>query len=141
MTIPTGAVVRSQELAALHALLDPAYPDNLRTIAEWLFVQLVEDWDILGVELDAGTLDKLALLALRQTERLSAEEGGNALYLNKGVSYRASLRDREMFERFNGRNYEELGKAHRISAMRVRQIMGAMMASEISRRQGKLNLG
>ena len=138
---PTVAVVRGEDLAALHALLEPAYPDNLRTIAEWLFVQLVEDWDILGVELDAGTLDKLALLALRQTERLSAEEGGNALYLNKGVSYRASLRDREMFERFNGRNYEELGKAHRISAMRVRQIMGAMMASEISRRQGKLNLG
>ena len=140
MNLQPGAVVRTQELAALHALLDPAYPDNLRTIAEWLFVQLVEDWDILGAPLDAERLAKLALIALRQTERLSAEEGGNALYLNKGISYRASLRDRKMFERFNGRNYEELGKQHHISAMRVRQIMGAMMAIEISRRQSKLDL-
>ena len=137
---PTVAVLRGEDLAALHALLDPAYPDNLRTIAEWLFVQLVEDWDLLGVTLNADSQAKLALLALRQTERLSTEEGGNALYLNKGVSYRASLRDRDMFERFNGNNYEQLAKQHRISTMRVRQIMGAMLASEKARRQGKLDL-
>lgn len=140
MNGPTVAVVRGEDLAALHALLDPAYPDNLRTIAEWLFVQLVEDWDLLGVKLDAERQANLALVALRQTERLSTEEGGNALYLNKGVSYRASLRDRDMFERFNGNNYEQLAKQHRISTMRVRQIMGAMLASEKARRQGKLDL-
>ena len=140
MNGPTVAVVRGEDLAALHALLDPAYPDNLRTIAEWLFVQLVEDWDLLGVKLDAERQTNLALVALRQTERLSTEEGGNALYLNKGVSYRASLRDRDMFERFNGNNYEQLAKQHRISTMRVRQIMGAMLASEKARRQGKLDL-
>lgn len=140
MNGPTVAVVRGEDLAALHALLDPAYPDNLRTIAEWLFVQLVEDWDLLGIKLDAERQANLALVALRQTERLSTEEGGNALYLNKGVSYRASLRDRDMFERFNGNNYEQLAKQHRISTMRVRQIMGAMLASEKARRQGKLDL-
>ena len=140
MNGPTVAVVRGEDLAALHALLDPAYPDNLRTIAEWLFVQLVEDWDLLGIKLNADSQANLALVALRQTERLSTEEGGNALYLNKGVSYRASLRDRDMFERFNGNNYEQLAKQHRISTMRVRQIMGAMLASEKARRQGKLDL-
>ncbi|TAG43988.1 MAG: hypothetical protein EAZ30_17625 [Betaproteobacteria bacterium] len=136
----TGAVVCTEDLAALHALLDAAYPENLRTIAEWNFVQLVEDWDMLGIKPDAQTLPKLALIALRQTERLSTEEGGNALYLNKGISYRASLRDRDMFERFTGRNYDELGKQHHISPMRVRQIMRAMRASETSRRQGNLDL-
>ncbi|MEO8121679.1 MAG: hypothetical protein ABI606_20440, partial [Rhodoferax sp.] len=56
------------QLTALHALLDADYPANLRTVAEWLFVQLVED------DNQPSTPERqseLALLALRQTERLS----------------------------------------------------------------------
>jgi Mor family transcriptional regulator len=117
-------------LAPLHALLDPAYPDNLRMVAEWLYVQLVED---------DGLVDP-ALLALRQTERLSTELGGMNIYMNKGLRYRASLRDRQMFELFNGRNYDELARSNHLSPMRVRQIIGAMMADETARRQGRLDL-
>lgn len=125
-------------LAPLHALLDPAYPENLRMVAEWLFVQLVEDETELPISADR--LSALALLALRQTERLSAEIGGMNFYLNKGVRYRATLRDREMFERFNGRNYDELSRIYGLTPMRVRQIIGAMMIDEVSRRQGRLDL-
>lgn len=128
------------QLAPLHALLDPAYPENLRMVAEWLFVQLVEDEVIVDEATRAARLGALALLALRQTERLSAEIGGMNFYLNKGVRYRASLRDREMFDRFNGQNYDELARTHNLTPMRVRQIIGAMMADEVSRRQGKLDL-
>jgi Mor family transcriptional regulator len=131
-----GAIDRCS-LAPLHALLDPAYPDNLRTVAEWLFVQAAEDDEPAPT---AERLGQLALLALRQTERLSTEEGGTALYLNKGVSYRATLRDREMYARFNGRNYDELARAHRLTPMRVRQIVGAMLAEDLARRQGRLDL-
>lgn len=126
--------------APLHALLDPAYPDNLRMVAEWLFVQLREDEDITDPPISADRLSALALLALRQTERLSAELGGMNFYLSKGVGYRATLRDRTMFERFNGRNYDELARAYSLTSMRVRQIIGAMMVEEVSRRQGKLDL-
>lgn len=136
-----NAVVRTEELVPLHALLDPAYPDNLRTIAEWLFVQLIEDEDAGDEPMTAERKAGLALLALRQTERLSAEVGGNALYLNKGVSYRATVRDREMYARFKGHNYDELAKVYRLSSMRVRQIMGAMLLDERARRQGTLDLG
>lgn len=135
-----NAVVTGEELAPLHALLDPAYPDNLRTVAEWLFVQAVEDMALLGLDKTPEHLDKLALMALRQTERLSSEEGGNALYLNKGVSYRATVRDREMYARFNGRNYDELAKAYGLTQMRVRQIVNAMLLLERASRQGKLDL-
>ena len=135
-----SAVVQAEELAPLHALLDVAYPDNLRTIAEWLFVQLVEDFSLFGLATTPEHLDKLALVALRQTERLSAEEGGNALYLNKGVSYRATVRDREMYAQFNGRNYNELAKARGITPTRVRQIVGAMLLLERASRQGRLDL-
>nr|WP_295782239.1 Mor transcription activator family protein [Rhodoferax sp.] len=57
-------------------------------------------------------------------------------YLNKGVRYRASLRDREMFERFNGRNYDELARVYGLTPMRVRQITVAMLADDVARRQG-----
>ena len=135
-----SAVVEAEELAPLHALLDVAYPDNLRTIAEWLYVQLVEDLQLFGLATTPEHLDKLALVALRQTERLSAEEGGNALYLNKGVSYRATVRDREMYAQFKGNNINELARAHGITPNRVRQIVGAMLLLERAARQGRLDL-
>ena len=55
------------QLAPLHQQLDPGYPENLRTVAEWLFVQLVEDEEAAPTP---ERLHKLATLALRQTERL-----------------------------------------------------------------------
>lgn len=130
-------MIEAAMLAPLHALLDSAYPDNLRRVAEWLFVQLVEDEETAP---DPGRLARLALLALRQTERLSTEEGGTNLYLNKGMTYRASLRDREMYERFNGRNYDELARQYHLTTMRVRQILNAMLADDRGRRQGTLDL-
>lgn len=134
-------MVEADQFAPLHALVDQAYPDNLRMVAEWLFVQLVEDVPVAELPVSETRLSELALLALRQTERLSAELGGMNFYLNKGVRYRASLRDREMFEKFNGRNYDELAHDYGLTQMRVRQIISAMMADEIGRRQGKLDLG
>lgn len=125
------------QLAPLHQQLDAGYPENLRTVAEWLFVQLVEDEEVAPTP---ERLHKLATLALRQTERLSAEEGGRNFYLGKGLRYRASLRDREMYERFNGRNYNELAREYHLTPTRVRQIMDAMHQDDISRRQGRLIL-
>ena len=125
------------QLAPLHQQLDAGYPENLRTVAEWLFVQLVEDEEVAPTP---ERLNKLATLALRQTERLSAEEGGRNFYLGKGLRYRASLRDREMYERFNGRNYNELAREYHLTPTRVRQIMDAMHQDDISRRQGRLIL-
>jgi len=127
-------------LTPLHALLDPAYPENLRLVAEYLFMQLVEDEDVVELPINPARLARLALLALRLAERLSAELGGMNFYFNKGIRYRASMRDREMFARFNGRNFDELARAYNLTPMRVRQIIAAMMAEEIARRQGKLDL-
>lgn len=135
--VATAAAERCA-LEPLHALLDAAYPENLQLIAEWLYVQAAED------EEPAPTpqrLEQLALLALRQTERISTELGGAALYLNKGVRYRATLRDREMFDRFTGHNYDELARHYGLTSTRVRQILKAMLLDERARRQGRLDLG
>ena len=122
-------------LAPLHALLDPAYPPNLRGIAEILFAQITEDSARPGEPPITP-----ALLALRLTERLSSELGGQHLYIGKGVSFHATLRDREMYARYTGNNTAELARRYSISQMRVRQIVGAMTADETARRQGRLEL-
>ncbi len=126
-----------KQLQPLHALLDSAYPEALRTIAEWLFVQLVEDEE---AEPDLERLARLAVLALRQTERLSREEGGRNFYLGRGMRYRESVRDRKMYEQFNGRNYDELARAYYLTPTRVRQIVDAMHSNELARRQGRLGI-
>ena len=36
-------MLEAEQLAPFDALVDQAYPDNLRMVAEWLYVQLVED--------------------------------------------------------------------------------------------------
>ena len=126
-----------KQLQPLHALLDSAYPEALRTIAEWLFIQLVED------EETAPTIERqgqLALTALRQTERLSREEGGRNFYLGRGMRYRETVRDRKMYEQFNGRNYDELARSYYLTPTRVRQIVDLMHADDLARRQGRLDI-
>ena len=126
-----------KQLQPLHALLDSAYPEALRTIVEWLFIQLVED------EETAPTIERqgqLALTALRQTERLSREEGGRNFYLGRGIRYRETVRDRKMYKQFNGRNYDELARAYYLTPTRVRQIVDLMHADDLARRQGQLDI-
>lgn len=76
-------------LAPLHALLDAAYPENLQLIAEWLFVQAAED------EEPAPTpqrLAQLALLALRQTERIAAAAAARGYEVQVDSAGKATLR-------------------------------------------------
>ena len=89
------------QLAPLHQQLDTNYPENLRTVAEWLFVQLVEDEESVPTP---DRLYKLATLALRQTERLSAEEGGRNFYLG----YTPNFVTTEPASVFNGFNTHEI---------------------------------
>lgn len=126
-----------RQLQPLHALLDSAYPEALRTIAEWLFVQLVEDEE---AEPAPERLGQLAVTALRQTERLSREEGGRNFYLGRGMRYRETVRDRKMYEQFNGRNYDELARSYYLTPTRVRQIVDLMHADDLARRQGRLDI-
>lgn len=125
------------QLQPLHALLDPDYPESLRTIAEWLFIQAVEDEEL---PLLGERLTQLAMLALRQVERLSREEGGRNFYLGRGMRYRESVRDKKMYAEFNGRNYNDLARKYYLTATRVRQIVDLMHTNDLARRQGTLDL-
>lgn len=123
------------ELVPLESLFDPAYPERLREVAVYLYLQLIEEPELVGLG-----LPRLASLALAQTERLSCEIGGGNFYMHKGQSYRLSLRDRQIWSDFTGTNFSYLAKKYNLSEMRIRQILDEIRRQEIERRQGALEL-
>jgi len=127
--------VTAGDLAPLEAVMDPAYPDRLREIAEHLFLQLLEEEDAAP---DPARAHQMAQIALRQTERLSINLGGGNFYMHKGVSFRLTPRNREMCARFTGNNYDALALAYGLSDMRVRQIVNAWQVERFMHRQETL---
>jgi len=131
------AYVPAEVLAPLERLFDEAYPERLREVAVCLFLELLDAEDLplrLGVQ-------RLAQLALDQTERLSFDLGGESFYMHRGTRYRLSLRDRQIVAEFNGRNQHLLARKYGLSVMRIYQIIAAAREEEVARRQGRLDLG
>jgi Mor family transcriptional regulator len=79
------------------------------------------------------------VVAFESVEGIRSDLGGAFLYINKGVSYELSLRDREIWEEFDGKNYFELSKKHKLSEMQIRNIINAIRAQELAKRQGSLS--
>lgn len=129
-------VITMADLQPLHDLLDANYPARLREVAECLYMQLIDDKELQHYE-----RSKLAQLAINQTEYLSQELGGVTFYMVKGTSHKYSQRDKAVWERFNGQNYEDLAREFQISVMRVRQIVEKMRAEFIAQNQRSLELG
>jgi Mor family transcriptional regulator len=143
--LPTPSATPSSGMAALaplHARLDEAYPETLRQFAEVLYAQLVEDDPRpAGQPTAPERLDALALLALRQAGRLSADMGGISWYMPKGIYYHASRRDQQMYEAYKGgKTYRALAQEYSLTVERIRQICAALLAQERAQRQGKLEL-
>ena len=130
--------VTMQDLAPLEALFDPAYPETLRDFATSIFMQLLEESQ--GLPPDPYSGPVLAGLALRTANRLGRDHGGRSLYFAKGVSFQQTLRNREMYALYDGKqwNYKTLGIKFDLSDMQVRNIIDACINEERAARQ--LNL-
>ncbi len=126
------------DLAGLLALLDAGLPDDLnatlREVVGALFLHLVEDGELV----DALGLDRLAEIAIGQMDRLSFDLGGASFYLPKGIGCKLSVRDREIGERYNGRNKHLLAREFGVSDMRIDQIYKRWRQAEMAKRQGVL---
>lgn len=57
------------------------------------------------------------------TETIRTELGGAAMYLPKGHLHDLSKRDREIFDKFNGRNLYELAREYNLTEMQIRNII------------------
>lgn len=110
-----------------------AYPEVLQTIAVELCVQLSAH-----ALLKALTEEDVARIAFKATEALRSTHGGMSIYIGKGVCYESSLRDREVYELFNGSNYDDLARRYKLTPMRIRQIIQVCREEDRRRRQGNL---
>lgn len=128
-------------LAELLALLDAGLPDDLnatlREVCAALFLHLAEDGELV----EKLGLPRLAELAVGQMDRLSLDVGGSSFYLPKGIGCKLSARDREIGERYNGRNKHQLAREFGVSDMRIDQIYKRWRQAEVAKRQGALDLG
>ncbi len=109
--------------------LPPETTPDMREVALTLFAALLA-----GGAPVAGA----AQLASEQVQRLSDELGGRAVYIPRGLLVRLGARDREMVERFNGRNYRELARQYGLTEVRVRRIISSARALRMAQAQGKL---
>jgi len=66
--------------------------------------------------------------------------GGPSRYVSKGRDFTNILRNEEIWERFKGNNYVELGQDFKLCEMRIRQIVEEMRKKDSSKRQGQLDL-
>jgi Mor family transcriptional regulator len=105
------------------------YPELLADLADQVAVKLVEN----GIE-----AERAADIGLSAAEHIRANWSGQSLYLPKGVQYDLSRRDVEIFERFNGTNHEVLAREYNLTVMRIYQIVKAVRAEMVRKRQGSL---
>lgn len=128
-------------LADLLALLDAGLPDDLNAtlheVVAALFLHLVEDAELA----ETLGLPRLAEIAIGQMDRLSFDLGGASFYLPKGIGCKLSARDREIGERYNGRNKHLLAREFGVSDMRIDQIYKRWRQAELAKRQGALGFG
>lgn len=111
------------------AMSEREYPELLTELMEHLNTCLTSA----GIAADLSRQ-----VAESTTEHIRENFGGLQLYIPIGVQYRLGNRDKEMYERFTGSNYDELAKAYSLSSMQVRRIIRAVRA--FYRTRGQLPL-
>lgn len=77
-------------------------------------------------------------LGREAADLVRARWGGIEVYVPKGRSFMLSQRDREIWEKWNGRNVVELCREYGLSEQRIYQILDAMREQEAAKRQHKL---
>ncbi len=64
-------------------------------------------------------------IGLDAYKKLITNYRGNQLYIQQAASVMKQMRDKEIIEKFNGKNYRELSKEYSISEMTIRSIVSA----------------
>lgn len=110
-------------------MAEATYPELLQDLADQIGLKLVE----LGI-----TPEKAADIGFASAEHMREHWGGQPIYLPKGVQYDFSRRDLEVFEKFNGHNHAALAREYNLTVMRIYQIVKAVRAELVKKRQGAL---
>jgi Mor family transcriptional regulator len=126
----------AETLAPLAEAMPDGLHPTLREMCEEMFLHLLEDEELVGL-LEA---DRLAELVVGLVDRVAMKLGGSGFYLPKGIGCKLSARDREIVQAYNGRNKHLLARQHKVSEVRIDQILKKWRQDEFARKQGKLDL-
>lgn len=107
----------------------PEYPEFLNDLAREIAALLVQR----GIEQERA--DDVALEA---AEFVRVRWGGQQIYLPKGVLFELSVRDLQIWEKWNGRNTLELCREYDLTKQRLYQIIAVGREREIAKRQKTL---
>ncbi|NMG48958.1 hypothetical protein GO613_12690 [Azoarcus communis] len=121
------------ELLPLEHVLDAEYPSALREIATCLYLHL-RTQPVVSDDTQA------AHIALALTEGLRREIGGGQIYVPKGDEYELTARDREILDRFNGHNHEQLAREYDVTTRHIYRLLQRRIREEVKRRQAALPL-
>lgn len=108
---------------------EATYPELLADVAAQVGIVLADAGIDKEIAADAG---------LKAAEHLRTHWAGAPVYIPKGESYALTKRDLEIFEKFNGRNHASLAREYNLTVMRIYQIIKAVRAAQIQKRQGAL---
>ncbi|NMG48253.1 transcriptional regulator [Azoarcus communis] len=111
-------------------MLDDDYPESLGLVANAAYTWLTEN---LKLEHQPA-----AEAAMSIAERVRKELGGGFHYIPKGRDYELSHRDRAIYGKFRGDNYQQLAREYDLTEMRIRQIVERCRAADIKSRQSGL---
>lgn len=103
---------------------------------------LAELVDVLACEL--GRSGMSAEQAMAQARKLALVQahymGGRAYYIPTGDHLKAALRDRAIWDEFNGRNIDALARKHGLSVPQTYAVVAEQRGLARKRIQGRLNL-
>ncbi|MFQ2629846.1 Mor transcription activator family protein [Aeromonas caviae] len=101
---------------------------------------LAELVDVLASELGRGGM--AADKALAQARKLALVQahymGGRAYYIPTGDHLKAALRDRAIWDEFNGRNIDTLARRYKLSAPQIYAIISFQRKLQLASRQQQL---
>lgn len=124
---------RDDAVLYIDRLYDDRYPELVRHIATELFVTLMESPQV--SQLGEAWV---ATLVYQVGEHVRETFGGIGVYIPKGSSYGCAMRDREIYARFRGDNYDELARETGLTVRRVQQIVSRCRAEDRRLRQRSL---
>lgn len=102
------------------------YPEPLKTLAQSLVGSL---------ERSGLAVAEAERIAMDATEDYRFTHGGDAPYIPKGTLYEVFQQHQEMFNAFNGNNYDELASRYGLVPRHVRRVIAAMKRLEVQKRQ------
>lgn len=111
-------------------MLDDDYPETLGLIANAAYT-----WLTTRLQLEH---QPAAEAALSIADTVRKEIGGSLQYIPKGTAWELSKRDREIYSRFRGDNYDQLAREFHLTEMRIRQIIDRCRRADLRDRQAGL---